>query len=163
MKTMKAFLKNPLIRERFSLAECRGMPEGWGNAAAERYRTLLKQAEAEDPPGYSTLTVYAINSVYQKDPSIISRGAELVKMNLSQQDLFRVWGCTLCAIGGKAKGLKMLRSAVELEPSAKNLLAFAEALEDPDERMTLFQEFLRDFPEDVGALRGVAIGLYRSR
>ena len=149
----------PLIRKRFSRAECRSMPQDWGNLAAERYETQLRLAEAEEPPGSSTLAVYAINSVYQKDPSIISRGAELVKMNLFQQDLFRVWGCALCAIGGKAEGLKLLRSAVELEPSAKNLLALAEALEDPDERMALFQEFLRDFPEDVGALRGVAIGL----
>ena len=159
MKTMKAYLKSPLIRKRFSLAECRGMPQGWGNVAAESYQALLKRAEAEEPPGNSTLSVYSINSVYQKDPSIISRGAELVKRNVPQQDLFRVWGTTLCAIGDKTEGLKLLRNAVELERSAKNILALAERIEDLEEKMPLFQEFLRDFPTDVDALRNVATGL----
>jgi len=156
MKTMKEYLKDPPIRTRFSLAECRAMPKDWGNLVAKAYQTLLKEAETEEPPGSSTLSVYAINSIHQKDPAIISRGAELVKKNASQQDLFRVWGSALCAIGDKAEGLKFLRNAVELKPSARNLLALAHELEDPDERMRLFQKLLRDYPEDVGVLRGVA-------
>lgn len=156
MKPMKEYLNNPLIRKHFSLAECRDMPKDWGNLAAKSYQTLLKEAETEDPPGSSTLAVYAINSIHQKDPAIISRGAELVKMNASQQDLFRVWGAALCAIGDKAEGLKLLRNAVELKPSARNLQGLAHELEDPDEKMTLFQKLLSGFPEDVGALRGVA-------
>ena len=57
MKTMKEYLKSPLIREHFGLVECRGIPEGGGNLAAAMYQTQLSLAEAEESPGRYTCRV----------------------------------------------------------------------------------------------------------
>lgn len=121
---------------------------------------LRKEARKEEPPGLATLYLGAAESDRHGDASYVEEAARCVGDNVPEDLVLQVVGATKYDLGSREDGLDLMRKAVQLNPSRKNILVFATRLDDSRENdyeaIRLYERLLENNDEDVNALLGWA-------
>jgi len=154
MKQKIDFLPRRLTKEEIAL-----VPSNWVRVLSH-YRYRRRRALWENKPGYNTLLAAAMAAIAKKDRSLIDTAKKLTKDNIPRHIYLSLISSTLRCFDEKEESLKMIREAVELDPSHSTLLLLAADTDDLDEKETLAKRVLAENPNDSDALRHLAYAKY---
>lgn len=150
--------------KRIGFRDCLRLPHEWGKIAWLSYGIMRKRAEREQPPGYNVLWVGVLQSLISKDRFFIDKAMELVKHNISDDEVFSLTGKALYSIGYTDEGIYNLRKALEIKPSIEKISALLIHLDKPEdftEKLYLCFQILNKDPDNLTAIINSAFILLR--
>jgi len=148
------------IKKKLPFNKCMLLPEPFDRYALN-YKEWQEYAKKQNPPGKGLLVCASIKTFLTKDVSYIEKALSLVEPSTSKDKaiITGLAGMVFSYIGQKAKGIQMLRDALQTHSSSNIILNLATELDDEllDEGIELCKSVLKDEPDNIMALRIVAV------
>ena len=149
------------IKHKLPFNKCVLLPEPFDRYALN-YKKWEEYAKKQSPPGIGLLVCASIKTFLTEDGSYLERALDLVKFSETKDQALAIGlaGMVFSYIGHKAKGIQMLRDAVQMHSSSKIILNLAVELNKDgvlDESIELCKSVLKEESDNIRALRTLAI------
>lgn len=121
------------------------------------FRKWVDYAKKQNPHGKGLLVCACTKTILTKDESYVEEALKLVEFSEIKDQAYTMGlaGIVFSSIGQEAKGIQMLRNALQMYPSSVITLSLAARLdddEDIDEGIQLCKSVLKDEPDNINAL-----------
>jgi tetratricopeptide (TPR) repeat protein len=130
-----------------------------GKRYGEALSLLRRAVSAAPPPGQERIVHDACVAAVTWDTSELESGCKQAYRQVDQDVLLRIKGSILFDLGDADSGLALMRRAVQLNPSIKNMLVLVSRLDNTaclEEAAVLYERILWLCPRHVPALVGRA-------
>lgn len=153
----KVKFKDIFVRHKLPLNKCTLLPYPFDRYALN-YKKWEEYAKNQSPPGKGLLVCASIKTLLNKDGSYLEKALKLVKFFEIKDQAYAIGlaGMVFSYIGQKAKGIQMLRDAMQMHSSSKIILNLADVLNEDgvlDDSIELCKSVLKDEPDNIMALR----------
>ncbi len=121
------------------------------------FKKWVDYAKKENPHGKGLLVCACTKTILTKDESYVEEALKLVEFSEVKDRAYTIGlaGIVFSRIGQKARGIQMLRDALQMHPSSITALSLASRLDDDgeiDEGIHLCKSILKDEPDNINAL-----------
>ena len=149
------------IKQKLPYNKCVLLPEPFDRYVLN-YKKWEEYAKKQSPPGKGLLVCASIKTFLTEDGSYLERALDLVEFSEPKDRALAIGlaGMVFSYIGQKAKGIQMLRDAMQIHSSSKIIINLAIELNKDgvlDESAELCKSVLKDEPDNIRALRTLSI------